>query len=1172
MAPIDIKQRYSLYVPKPLSRINLGDWQKRDSQSPKFGYGGVSIQSEASFFVDVTKGSYIQAKGGFVAQTTDWLQCSKNAMYMATSDSATLGVDGVVTVVAGAGQAPTWTLDHGDSLDPYPYNNLQLHYRVEEIQNSLFEFFRGRRQKDDPFKDVTAVTRAWELYKQEVSFHSATQKHWWSTLPGKILGAKEGDTKGAETEKELRGGFELLIDRSWQELYGKDKWDHHETEANAKYKPGEHPKKAQKFKKVAPLDLFDGIGDVRADPDPRTAGGDVDANSGSNTEALLKYGFSGYFSRFDPYLLLDPDAFKYDLKLDPFEKILCVGLAYLNNFVVGLKRTVDVLFKMASVIKDNALMKVVQNAAAAVDGTNGAIKTARGWGETWEAVHLGSRGNLRDQFVDEKESGVEKRGKLADKLVNQTTNKTTAQAQVRSGVHYKNPNDSNDKKGFYGGSRQLANGDTLTIVYDGGTFTTPPLSLAAVPAVAAVAATSATITGGAATQDGFTIAAGSWVQIQLDDGAWVKVDLTAQTIASVATEQAKDTALVAGNFPAHFVADRAQQVATLQQTIANAVGSRAVVANGTLSFASTITGTASKVRLFENPAGTLAKLGVTTASATGTAEVPAKAAVAAREAKDVTAAELVALFNLTPGISGKLKFSAEDEQVVITSEKKGEGSKVEVSGAMATSLEFVGEFRGESSRDEIRELDEGRRRLDDFNKGNEELQKLPDDAANLVRPVILLCKSTAGVVSKAQTMVKAAVKLLGVKLPSAKGSIGLIANKGISLGTPDRIVGVGGQGILFVSDGGTGNPDKAKYMPMEDIFNRILGADLLAKYEEPKVKPTLGFRVFSDTTVDLTAKTTANLLALGREKQGNDVVGCGVARVAGSRGVEIVGREKVVIGARVEDRGRVEVLGSTIALGYTQMDADAHEFGIGWKTDLQDNHPQTAQVAVHSTDQACILVGKYMVQLRAQKKADTTLTQAQADADNQQLVVQGLTADIVQLNVDKGLKVTALALARRRKKPAIQDEINDLQQAIDDKTDELEAAQKLLVVKQKVVIAAQKTNDEGVIISMRDPADASNIGPNHWAWKEKPSIVLSDKGVTITTTTGKDDDAKTARITLDDTGISIHVGDKKAGVLIKKDSVELSNGKKKAILKNDGTFTSSAAKIDFSEAQKITLG
>lgn len=161
MAPVDIKQRYSLYVPKPLSRINLGDWQRRDLQTPKFGYAGVSVQTDASLFFDITKGTYIQAKGGFVAQTTDWLQCSKGAMYLSTSDSATMGADGLITLAAGAGHGPTFTLDHGDSMETYPYNPLSLHYRVEEVQNSLFEFFRGKRKKHETTPLTRKLTSWW---------------------------------------------------------------------------------------------------------------------------------------------------------------------------------------------------------------------------------------------------------------------------------------------------------------------------------------------------------------------------------------------------------------------------------------------------------------------------------------------------------------------------------------------------------------------------------------------------------------------------------------------------------------------------------------------------------------------------------------------------------------------------------------------------------------------------------------------------------------------------------------------------------------------------------------------------------------------------------------------------------------------------------------------------
>ncbi len=113
---------------------------------------------------------------------------------------------------------------------------------------------------------------------------------------------------------------------------------------------------------------------------------------------------------------------------------------------------------------------------------------------------------------------------------------------------------------------------------------------------------------------------------------------------------------------------------------------------------------------------------------------------------------------------------------------------------------------------------------------------------------------------------------------------------------------------------------------------------------------------------------------------------------------------------------------------------------------------------------------------------------------------------------------------------------------------------------------------EGVIISMRDPDSADNKAASNWAWKEKPSIHLNKTKVTITTMTGKPDDPKQARITLDKNGVSIEVGDQKAGVKERKGSVQLSNGKKKAMLESNGSFVSTADKIDFSKATKVTLG
>jgi hypothetical protein len=1253
----DTKIRYSIYVPKPLSRINLGSWQRREggSQSPRFGYDGVSIQSDKSLFVDVTKGTYLQARGGYVAQTTDWLQVSLKPMVLATADSALMGADGTVTVAAGAGQAPTWTMDHGDSLETVPYLNLSLHYRVEEVQNSLFEFFRGRRKKKDPAMGRDLKTpgyaRNWELFmKDEVVFDSTDADK----------GKKEGYVRQVpspggeifeydETPAELLGGFELLVEKSWQKLWGKADWTYNDKTAG----------------KVGPHDLFGNTKDIRRDPDPEAAALHADAttNAGALAEKALVYGFSNYFSRFDPYLLVDPDQFATDTKLSPLEKSVCWALAKLNNLGMDLKRRTDVLYKLSSVVKQLFFSNMLQNAVAAVDAFNAEVKAIRGNAEMLVAMGRGDRGWWGEQFGDEAISGLGKRGLNIKKIDDNKRAASTAQATVRSGAPYKDPTDPGPTadKGFYGApgrlggyrlpsGTQVADGDVLHIRCidkdkNVREFDTPPLRLAATPATAA---TSAVIQGVAVTTSTLTFAAGAFVQVQLDGGAWTKIDLStvapkpkvtggsmAQSLYGAGGTLAGKTLTIAVNgadasvtFDATNAADEATMkatvaqafpdldvsvvsggvvldhkkfgpgasievkssgdaaaplgltgtnrssgatVAALQNAVVTAVGAQATVTSTALKIQSSLTGSLSQIRLAESPSGALACLGLSSASADGAA---AKAAAPAKDPKDVTADDLVALFNGSDGAVNKwCTFTSEDGQVVITAAYKGDGSLVEVSnttGHMKEALTFMGDTLGADSKDQIEDLPEIARGFDDFDKVNTELMRMPDDVGNLVRPLILLGKNAMGIVGKAASFVKALVKIGGIKLPSAKGSIGLIANKGISLGTPDRIVGAGGQGIIFVADGGAGNPDHAKYVTFEDTFNRIIGADFFAKTEPYKAKESLGFRVFSDTTADLTARHTAHLLALGRAMKGADLVGSGVARVAGSYAVEIAAQDKVVIGARQDGTGRVEVLGDTVALGYTQPDADAHTFGLedrgkakGWPVALANDHPKTSSVLVHAAEQTSIVVGPYMVQVRSGKQQDRSLATAKLTA-----TAAKTQADLLQKQLDDQQKLLRALAVTHRGDPTNAEIVNG--------TVEMERlaalvvqANKDVVTANKAVTAAQTNSDEGIIISMRDPADAQNTAASSSAHKGKPSIIVNQKGVTITTTAGDDDDT-TARITLDDKGCTVKVGNK-AGVLIKNNKVEITDGTKKATLGSD-KFVVDSGTVDFSAGQKITLG
>ncbi len=1183
MAPVDTKQRYSLYVPKPLARINLGDWQRRDLQSPKFGYAGVSIQTDSNLFVDITKGTHIQAKGGYVVQTTDWLQTSKNAMYIATTDTATVGADGAIVMAAGAGHGPTFTLDHGDSMDTYPYNNLSLHYRVEEVQNSLFEFFRGRRKKTETKPGLLRLIfkrddRIFNSSKTRILMNPFTA---YGENPMGYEGAKE-----VEDKKPLMGGFERVANVSWWRLFGSDDtWDTVPIPKPAVGAPAGPPPEI-------PVDLFAGLGDVRKDPiKPLDTKAGIEGSTGAESEDHLVYGFSAYFSRFDPYLLFDPARFDKDVekkKITALDAMVMKVLVRANNALTKMKRTVDVVYKIGSLIKDNSIVKLGTDVAATVDGFNLAIKGFRGQYEALiENPYITHKqGNFYDQMKDEAASGVVKRGEtnLHTKL-GVWAKKSESQAAVRSGT-------SGKDYGVFGDLCTLAEGDVLTVTVDGITFTTPPLSLGGSPATAAKGAV---LKGGAATTGEWVIPAGASIKVVLDNGAPVNVTLPAQTVPSLASAQALDAALVAGNQAAHFENDRAAQIAALQQAVCTAVGAQGALASGKITLTSSTTGASSTIVVQENVGGTLANLGLSTTSALGSNGAPA---TGAKLPKDLKAEDIVALLNAaTPApalpadkkASDYVAYSVDNEQVVITAAKKGDGSEVTVAGSASGKLQFVGDAYGWSSHDKVQDLDDFRRGQDDFEKAMLEVNQMPQDTANLMRPMIMVWKNVAGAVNKLQGAVKAAVKIAGLKLPTTKGAIGLIANAGISMGTPDKIVGSGGQGIIFVADGGMGKPDHAKYAMLEDIINSVAGADLAGAIREyilgtpsayPAAGSSLGFRVFSDTTVDLTARNTINLMALGRVDDGKgDSTGSGIARLGGSHGAEIAGQKKVVIRAREKDAGRVEVLGSTIALGYGPGDVTEAKFGLedlpnngprGLSGALKAAHPQTASVIVHSTDQACIVVGDFMVQLRSKTKTDALLATAQADKKGAEDKLAQFTKEKIDLTAEKLLEAAAALLPGAT--PDHQARVDVIEQRLPVVTQGIKDETKAVARFTRAVTAAQMTNDEGVIISMRDPADANNSSANNWAWKEKPSIVLGKKGVTITTTTGKDSDATTARITVDDKGISIHVGDKKAGLVIKKDSVEISNGKKKAVLANSGKFHSDASQIDFSAAQKVTLG
>ena len=443
------------------------------------------------------------------------------------------------------------------------------------------------------------------------------------------------------------------------------------------------------------------------------------------------------------------------------------------------------------------------------------------------------------------------------------------------------------------------------------------------------------------------------------------------------------------------------------------------------------------------------------------------------------------------GSSSSFSASEDDGTIVIESAhapESGKPSRVTVSGSLSSL--FAPTHKEEKWGDQAEEdYYSGEAEGEGFYKSliswNHELQKLPEDTRNLTRPIR---NAVNDVVASATALEKSAqgiADLVGKAegLPSPPEAIGLIAEDGISLGTPDRIVGAGGKGIVFIADGGSGHEDHHRFIPKAEQFvNLSMAFDplkaalkgikyLMGKTEDeddpdtPEPAPSLGFRVMSDSTVDLMGTNSAQLMALGRGKlfsaiDGKSVVGTGIARVAGSYATELAGYRKVVISARNKGDGdktggRVEVAGQTIAIGGMNLAGDTKDFdankdtlfGItplkvtdfagaehlsdthkdavkkeflahAWPKTLRDGgangHPDTQRVFVHAAKETVIQVGTFYVHVDEQKgvtvgtrtaNADPTANVIDDTKPSIQITADGVLVSIGQQNKDSTLSM-----------------------------------------------------------------------------------------------------------------------------------------------------------------------
>jgi hypothetical protein len=976
------KRRFSIIVPEPTTRLNFG--QPDTWVTGPFGYTGASIHADDHVFVDAGGDALHQSGGGTHIQAGGALsEFASGAMTLSTDSAGHLSSADTLTIVAGAGQGDVGQPDHGDSPSLPSYNNLQLHYRVDEIQTGLFEFFHGRRER-------------------AVSVGPFPLKAWPGGIGGKKYVFDRSKAKEAETELELKG-LVYSVEKSLLDLFP------HAT----------YESKALKGPVVAVPAVTDPTGKVitpavlaaKADDPPGPAGRaghplkaleDLRAAVlGNHYPEALEYGYSDYLSRFDPYAKTDPSGLAGVKKF----------MAQLGNVLAVLNRFVDVIAKYGSLISDNFLVKRAVTAASALGGL---FDMASAFTAVPSSI-VNSVFNpmfLPEQFADDTSGVGSTAGDAADPM----------------GGH--SASDVQEKQAEIAGERgpfELADGDTFKVVSDEGTEIESTAVFGGPPRRAKV--TTGPFTAPLAPLELVV------VSVTVDGTAYECLIESSVTDAAALATTLGDAVNPANNEKLSKVAKVAKVSGVEQVEIENlrdlAMGSgeqaSVAIAIGTVQAA--------------DAAAAVGRLGL--ANASDTVRAPNVQNIAA-----VTAQEVLSLLGAVPGVEA----SVVSGRIQLTATTKGAGSMVEGkagSGSMAATLGLAQQdvVTAMESSEAAAGWENWQSQLGSLSSWAGSMAQLPSECESVTKPLIAEVDKVVAAVQSVADFVETAVQVI-TDLDGPPSAVGIFAGDGITLGTTDRLVGTGSKGIVFIADGGAPSPDHKKYVKTEDTVARILEWDPIQDAIDARSPasddpaPPLGFRVLSDSVADLTARTAAQLMALGRAKAGTEHVGTGVARVAASHAAEVVGYKKVVISARGKDSkapddftkmGRVEVAGQTIAIGASKIatqqledlkDPAAGEeqirFGVhpattatdkgiygghagfddktgkwskeklplaehAWTAKLNTDHPPTQHVIVHADKQTTIVVGNYLVSVTADKGIMVGQRTKAADASLNQL-------------------------------------------------------------------------------------------------------------------------------------------------------------------------------------------
>ncbi len=1019
----DTARRFEIFVPSPKARINMGAPNKDNSTGP-FGYTGMSLQSDVHLFIDANKNTLYQTGMHFCGQVgAQWRQFSNGPMYMSATANVTLAADQRVIIASGAGQGQITAMDHGQKMRLVPYNELKLHHLVDSLQVGLFEFFNGRHtRKDDKFGLIKPVKLK----------HFFSRKNAFASLSAT---AAELENKGKAPHE---GGFLATVARSWELLHNGVLEDDLQAP-----NPGAVPS----------------LGPIIA------AGIAKHNDDGAKVLEGLKYGYSGYLKRFDPYSI-NKGGFMNKLHL----------------VVVTLKRFMHVALKYGQLVQD---LPFIRNAIKGLEGVGNIVQAS------FQAYHAATDSYPALAAFERTQGGYKFNagsGGVVDEL-NSGAKARVASVESSTLDSRKAKVDSSPQPGdgwplavdtIYDLNVTWADGSKPGAIRISASFPTPATMQITAPTLSAepesftltlrvngverAVALDSTNTADAAVFAAALRAALADDPVEVtveDDRVWILASVASDPTLSPApmatsielAETDANTKYVhrlsprtrarplpgMGHMSFSIVSDlfltpprlRATGPEDVLTLTINGTREQYTLKAGTnlaaLLSASTnveVLATASGIGNGPITLTTRTQHGASSIEASVvTAVMPSQWSFSASDHErgtdafipPITAADVVRLAGDLEGAS----VSVVDGKVRFEATQTGAGSTITVSGSLA-DLIFGSASKTDSVDEEFESADEAAATVDDAYKTivswNHELQKLPEDTRNLTRPLTEALDDTVAAVGALEAAAKSFTEVFEHGAPPPPESIGLMAPDGITLGTRDRIVASGGKGIVLISDGGTGVPDRGKFV-LTESWVADMGAWAADFFESKKdkddaAKRSLGFRVLSDSAVDLTATSYAQLSAMGRGAAESaradgrkDGVGIGVARVIGSYASEVAGYEKVVISARApgdagdqagETGGRVEMVGQRLVLGAVssthKLKNGALQFftdraslgthpitldslagaehmagasadegdksyckgpaaGVAWSEQLRKAHPETTHVDVHATTQ-----------------------------------------------------------------------------------------------------------------------------------------------------------------------------------------------------------------------------